>query len=427
MMKIMKAYRMTARMLGALLIAVGMTGCVVNEEPRPCPEPETHDMALRFRVETGKMLTRVDPDNHPEEEALLHEWTINWSDTRLLVFQGTVDKPAEAILRYDTQSGKAGEVFITGSADVGYTVLIEPITLKLQDADADVPLTLVVLANVNPGGSGHDEPVEFDMTYETLPAQMTVGASTLQTLLDSRPEFKTGTGWNPEDTRYARIPMFGMNSRVIPQAELSDPEQYPVVEGPTVNLLRAVAKIEIFDGLQAVDPGSGTAVTAVEPVANPNDSESGFDARGCLIPDGGAFASGKFTDGHQVKGISLPVSGGTTLGYKPFTKALTGGTMELNGKTYTGLNYWRIYCPEQKLEVGSPAVKVTVSSPYPDASVREFDFDFAAAAFPDYKSMFMRNHIYRILLTGVNHANMTLQYVVCPVVDWGVIEIPPFN
>lgn len=128
-----------------------------------------------------------------------------------------------------------------------------------------------------------------------------------------------------------------------------------------------------------------------------------------------AFAPWKHVPGEQVTDTTLPAESNGGCG-SVFT--------EIAGES----PLWRLYCPETKLSAAGPFLEITIANS-PDAGSpweEKVTYTVCLDKYADFEHEFLRNHIYRIDVTGAGSA-FSLNYTVCPWDERDPVDIPDFE
>ena len=321
---------------------------------------------------------------------------------------------------YGTEDGSAAENYL-GFDEFDYKVLIfdadgnllqefVPETMSTQDADNGILTTLVGPISTTDKDGNRLENIQImvlanwqhfdDGRYNGF----TPGETTLSGLSGNDTDFNftmpvmsNSTAWSPSITAPKRlIPMFGLSGKIELNYDNAEPVGngsviLPDVETPTIQMLRAVAKIEVVDKLP---DGAGT----IQSVTLDNSN-----AKGRYIPNFNANNNWN-VEGTQVTDVSLP--GGTiaTISHLKFFKE----TKNINNTEET---VWSAYIPEMTLQTGRPTFTVEYGDTKTNTGTFALDYLNEQSESTGKLTQILRNHIYRFTANGLKgvSVNATLE------------------
>lgn len=431
----------------AVALTLTLTGCV--NEDSPCDIPADNDgMAIKFTLVTrnglgGRMQaptsspSRADDDCNADSPGTAAENYIDMADCELILFDG--DK---RLLRriYPEKA--------TSAAD-SYTAQVEItdayFTDKVRNGE-DVSFYIMAVANSS-SLSGQQLALTPGQSITDLAAQQRT--------------FKQPTGiWTPGTDKY--IPMAGFRRFTVTAAALkassydvpvvisTEDAANGVIEGGSILMLRAMAKIEIVDKIDIID----------KYIDDEDDEDSnrpsitgatlqGFFEKGAILPIVGGNPSSSegeilWNQNHsgQVIAPTIPSSSGyskTGTNSSSITFQLDDDAKDNrsdNCRVYSG--YIVEYNAASRPTSGTggtpsgPTVTVTIKSPNAEASSpKPFAIKLGTynknGKFQEEIPFLLRNHIYRYEITGITQAaTLNINYTVCP---WSTydVDIPTFE
>lgn len=167
-----------------------------------------------------------------------------------------------------------------------------------------------------------------------------------------------------------------------------------------VALVRSLVKVEVSD---KIDGKGADGYPKVVSVAM-KDHEGNA-----------AFVPWKHVPGEQVTDVTIPAesNGGCGSVFK-----------EIAGES----PLWRLYCPETKLSAAGPFLEITIANS-PDAGSpweEKVTYTVNLDKYEDFEHELLRNHIYRIDVTGAGSV-FSLNYTVCPWDERDPVDIPDFE
>lgn len=356
-------------------LALAPAGCSKSDAPAP---DEGREVTLSFRIATQLPPTRA--EIVATEEGLAAENWVDVDGARFLLFtQGgallqelrpTLDQQAADYATY-TVKATIREPYFDYAAENG-SVRFRIMVLANWPAEA--------LAAV--AGCGSVGQIEAAAAAWTMPS----------------------AEWMPEaGTR--GIPMYGLKEfAVTTDALRRSDENSPAGLTGEINLLRALAKLEVIDAIIDRGTDNNTKLLSVEMMAQ------SYGDKAMLIPNG-------FRDSEQVTAPTLPApfawstTDRTFSGEQTYTtqQEPTGGTA--GDYTFKG---WTTYLPEMRFPATNALrIKVQVSADY-GGGEKTYEIPVPNAN-NIWEGQFLRNHIYRLEVHSVSSdAELTFAYTVCP-------------
>lgn len=378
--------------LFALLAAFVAASCVNDNEPDCPPIGQARQYVLNLRVVTSKAATRMTrAAGHGTEEATQAEdyIDIDGGDFLVLVFDGY----GRLIQRFEPSSTviKQGQ---------GATYELSGV---LGETSAD-KIQVAVIANCN--SMGANGTYDRFVLGNTFLSEM-YGDGTKWNFTLPNPE----GGWQPSIEAKRTIPMYGCSdAKPLHAATQSadDENRYDLNLGE-INMLRAVAKIEIVDCLP-----EGVEIA-------PNVTLSAYNTIGRLIPDATNNPDWN-VEGTQVTSPTLPDNVQTAADLKFFTESKTIGGKEC--KVYSA------YVTEAVLTTNRPHINLTVKDSEGQGTSSK-DYEMAVDSYTDGKATnglaaLLRNHIYRYEIKSASSNSLTVNYTICPMGS-GIADIPAFE
>jgi len=346
-------------------MAVTFSSCVYDNPINVQDEPSTEacDVSFKFNINTGESSGSRALGVWEEDATNVSERILSASDLRVLVFDGS------------------GALLTSVSPDIDY--LVDPLTndgyysLSVfftspyfgQYGDTDnVKFFVVILANLQSIGG----------TYSPFPSGSTLWPAVQES-------FTMSPDWYPAPDQ--GIPMYGFKSFNIRKSQLTQNDFASPVG--TINLLRALSKVEVSDKIVNATVGSDgkkyPQVTGVEMISWIDD--------GYLAPSSYDYPYGL---------TSAKIPEWAT----PADRHVSGTPIDgPEGRMY------RFYCPEAKLSDMSFRVSAVLE---PDGKTHYYDVSLG-----QYEGVFgtadmVRNHIYRFEVRALS----TIAELSVTVADW---------
>lgn len=415
---------LSAATLTALLCV--MSGCsLVNDTPEPSPTPgvpEGRSLEMRMEIHPGQGLkhstqkrktTRVDDEGHPQEEAAdIIEDAINISqkDFALYMFD-------ENDICCFASNAEGAEYQAFGAPGSGYLISTRLTNYVIpENENPNTSFTVIVIANMLGAGGSYPKVTVSgsDGTSGTKLDDFRTSVNNLSFSLGYDNTINWYPGLKISGDVEAYIPMYGENVYTVKKSALEEALINGYLELDAVNMLRALAKIEIIDGIEKGADGF------------PKISKVTLGGN-TFITNGLVFPNERGADG-QVSEYRLPEGQSKS--------TLSWSLTQLSGNKIVGTDangndikkdtdYWRIYLPEQLISAGNP-LTYTIDIDNSTAGNNQYTVNMNDQSFQEaYKNKILRNHIYRIVITSVS-AEGGLNYTVCPREKFEV-TIPTFN
>lgn len=415
MKSLLKATRSVLCFVSAALACILFASC--SDEPGLNPDLGTlsdRDVWLSVDIRNhnagGKMPSRasvpVDPDNHPDEAAEAAENYINLDDLSILLFDAD-----NRLVRIFTPNEY--NVTPTNAPDGDYRLLINTSAERLgigSQTSGSLSFTMLMMANLNGTGDG-----DGAFQYTSL-------LNTVKDLSETRRGFGytgfAGSGpWTPSIDGGRLIPMSGTVTATVDVATLKagNTSTNPV-ELPTIYLQRAMAQVRLIDAI---------ADESYEIIAV---SMRGSTTRGAYLPLIGSGTDWAYNTEVVEYATSLDGWYNADL-VLPSQKFKYNYTRNDVGSMKPGVDYdcYRLYIPEIECSAigdsNGPALRITVHDNVADKDLN-FTYRFPRTA------DFVRNHIYEVVVTGVNttpiETELKITYGICP---WEepMVDIPEFS
>lgn len=403
-----------------------LAACSVFEELPECPEEDTEDLLLSFKMVTSAHLTetRTDDKGYEEEESEYREFEdgLNISDLGIFVF---VEKPSaagdntftEELLLKSTDLSSNQQMDLIGSPG-SYTVNMTIRKSQLRDllgweinpdGAEKIKFRILILANCSsPGTNAQAKWKEITGTnYKKV----------IEQLDDWR--FAMSYIYNPDGGDEAvklykkgkkNIPMFGTNRFTeVTQESLYYSRYESRVHLGEIDMLRALAKVRVVDNIQNKDSDGYPKIVGA--------SFIGSQDRVCQLP----YHATNYTNGTQVHSPNIADPGNTErreflMGVIPVEWTNITAD-ERKGDVRIG------YVPEQKIgpvndnasEV-MPIFRITVE--FYDHTTKDYDVDmksFNGQTF-EFGESILRNHIYTLSVNEVKEigAELDLDFKIVP-------------
>lgn len=383
-------------------LSLMLPGCI-NDSYDGCPTADGNgrNLMLSLRIVSQKPQTRA--TGHETEIGTDAERFINIDerDFMVLVFDGNgrlvqffepTDGRLETTTDNNTSIYKFSGPYSALSPEIQVAVLANWKSFNPDDPYTGFALDRTLLTNLYADNTDHN------FTMPTVP--VTTGSESWQ------PEYVAGSNDNHG------IPMYGISEiKSVSSAADGIAEggiMKRVLDMGTINMLRAVAKIEVIDNIKHYTQGATTEITGV--------SISHSSENGRYIPD--ATANPSWNDATtQVTNPSLPADMTLRDGLLFFSETRYMEINDNNGTLVPGeRKVYAAYVPEMSLNgsTGStdrPHLDVTLD--WSTKAVIEFaDYQGAQTSNP-WQSL-LRNHIYRYT---VNNAGMGIELEL-EVLEW---------
>lgn len=439
-----KHIRTLLRLLVALPAMLTLTGCVNDYGNCVDPGSDPDPVKLRFTIVTralpgsGTGQTRA-TDAYEEQAGTASENYLNIAgrDIRFLLFDDE-----KKLLRDFTP-----DVDITpsdASNYVTYTVratIAEPYFARVAEQET-TGFYIMVIANGRP--------------YRLGAFGLATGATTINDVADQLAYFTmptltewpdgSRTGWRPSAPGNASgeyIPMSGLQYFSLPKGafDTNGPESFVDLSsenvGKDINMLRAIAKIEVVDKIDILDKFPGDRNIELEKA-----ELFGYCATGTILPSYGEWnrdvvhpetqqvrrpTMAKQLDYHAPNGnIEEPVTWAAEIDF--FKDEVAQQARE------DGCPVFSVYVPEYSREdIGTsvrPYIRVTVQDPdNPNQYSKLYKLQLASytdgVAGEDIEAL-LRNHIYRYEITAVGSI-VNIGYTLCPWDTGKSLDVPGFN
>ncbi|WP_295991369.1 hypothetical protein [uncultured Alistipes sp.] len=204
------------------------------------------------------------------------------------------------------------------------------------------------------------------------------------------------------------IPMYGLKEFEVSTDELrrSDPSAPLQLGGADggIHLLRALARLEVIDKISSKNEAGYPRVSAVRLLAG------SYNRNALLVP-------AAFSDGEQVTAPTLQTPADASGADRAFIKTTYTADQTLNPSgtpNAFAFDGWTTYLPEMRF-TAVPALQFTVENA-PGIEPATVTYSIAMPnADGVWDGQFLRNHIYRLEVTGAGtDPNMRYTYTICP-------------
>lgn len=366
---------MVARLVCSLVTILPLAGCY-KTNCVPVPEGESGpELTMRFVINTGGRLPDAPAVRSVvtgEEEALLDENFIISDDMRfLLCTDGGV------FLQELKPSVSSSEGYAVYTAE---TTFREPYFDVSGSGGGKVGFGLLVAANWTSVGTGYDALYGFGSRHGVQESGMAYSIPSVSPY--------------PSAAERRGIPMYGYAHFSETVADLRSGNFTGEVP-----LLRSLAKIEVSDKIANREADGYPKVVSVTLRA--------YEGKA-------AFAPLSFVSGKQVTDPTAP-SVHEEGGVRPFARV--DGDVPM----------WRTYCPEMTLsDKGAFMDVVVANSPGTSLWKDEVTYSVCLDKYADFEHELLRNHVYRVDITGVGGA-FSIDCTVCPWEGMYSVDIPDFE
>ncbi len=379
--------------LSALLCALIAVACVNDNESCP-PIGQTEQYVINLRIVTRKAQTRTTrTGDHEKESATAAEDHIDIAggDFLVLVFDGY----GRLIQRFEPSSTVVRNTFAN----------VYELSGVLGDTSAE-RIQVAVAANWR-SMDAYDAYGSFVLGH-TFMSDMYGDGDTRNFTLPN-----PDGGWQPNIEAERTVPMYGC-SDVKPLGDAKpgadDKNRYELDLGE-INMLRAVAKIEIADCLP-----EGLEI-------DPDVTLSSYNTQGRLIPDATANPDWNKAD-KQVAKPTLPTAPKAADKLRFFAERKKIGDTERT--------VYSAYVTETDLTANRPHVNLTVKdsdiqySSSKDYQMAVDNYTDGTQSSTDRLEALLRNHIYRYEIKSASNKDLKINCTICPMGS-GIAEIPDFE
>lgn len=446
-----------------------LTGCVNEDSPCPGDGDEATKVTLQFTVmtynpassreaqqsraggdpEQGSLLSRAGDDCYDDLQGSPAENYINTADCQFLLF-GADRKLLRPIFPEITGQDKVDYTWYTIKASI-----TEPYFDEAVKADLDqIDFYIMVIANSHSTG--------LDGQYPGFtPGVTTIDDIAKQLLTFNLPERRAQdnqiTEWQPDIDQNKLIPMVGLQTFTVSADQLKGSTYDTPVDlstgtsGKTIDMLRAMAKIEVVDKIDlpdGYDPNiKRMRVEKVELV--------GMYRKGTLMPSIGPDGQWPNYISTQVTNTTLPPNSEYTnpVAYKESYASdnnskdimfFNKGTIDSEKAEEKYPIFFGYVTEYSKAAIGNmvkPYLVITLvdeTSPdnEPDGKETSFYKELKLTNYNDYGApqgdginFLLRNHIYRYEINSVSSSEANIIDVGYTVCDWDnyEVKIPTFN
>ncbi len=438
------------RLLAALpVLLLLVASCVNDYDNCPAPQRDADPVKLSFTIvtrtsmETTRQTRAADTNADGDIPGTAPENYLNLAggDIRFLLFD-----EEQKLLREFTPD--ADITVVEGNTNyVSYTVratIAEP--YFAQVAERVLSFYIMVIANGNSHKLNAFALAPNVTTIKDIADQCT--AFTLPVGTPSAGPSTANTGWTPSQPGQADgeyIPMAGLQQFTLPKGAFDGNgaegfvELSPEGSGKDINMLRALAKIEVIDRIDI------TGNVADAPEGRPSVQKVellGYCATGTILP---AYVQWNRNDVLETQQVVAPTMA-ASLAYRApaddYTATVANSQIDFHSDAAAtdgradGCQVFSVYTTEysQAAIPGTavrPYVRITLSLPNEDGTatttklyqlkLAEYNGGTAGANI----AALLRNHIYRYEITAVRN-ELEIKYTLCPMGEEEV-DIPPFN
>lgn len=386
-----------------------LTGCVNDDSDCPSGGSDAKALGLHFVVVTrnSDALSRADEDCEEGPQGSAAENFINTSDCQFLLFDadGKLLRPLFPEISVEDN---------TTYTSYSITTLInEPyFDNAVKNGDADVTFYIMVIANAHSQG--------ITSQYLTYNPGTTTADNIFAQLATFTQPMLPDAAWSPVIASKQFMPMAGMQKFTVTTAALKkstyeDPvDLSPEGGNSDINMLRAVAKIEVIDKINAARDTriSGAAL-------------NGFFTTGTVLPSADQWP------GYVTADVTLPTLPADAV-YDTDTPLLfVKDDYALSLRTDGAHSVYSAYITEYSYETANqqePMVTVSLQPDDKDKMPYKRPFYLAkynqGSQYADPVTELLRNHIYRYEVTDLSVDNtLELLYTVCPMSNVSSDEI----
>lgn len=436
-----------------LLLIIGgiTTSCIQDDDPCSIPESDTAGFHVRFNILTSggfraqKSNSRVLNDVSPTQVGTNAENYLDIPNLKFIVFDG--NRRFLTVL-YPTTTPEMDSKYSIYQVDA---LIKDPYFTSAPD-NISLDFYILVLANYT--------------NYDIANLNYSPGVKLEEMFGVNSPTFSIptqGGWWYPHpsvddlNNKPQFIPMSGLqnftvNTSDLKKSDASSPYELTPTEDKYINMLRAMAKIEVVDRINAV----GTGAATVQPDENSRAfiekvELEGFYSRGTLLPALAQWSIGGGIETQYVTSANVPASA-TYRNPKAFmgdgwqysnSVIDFGEDADATAMRTDGCKVFSCYVPEYvvpvagtntstpTLSTNNAWIQVTVDDPN-NASATEGSilYELRLTQYVDSKPgdliPLLRNNIYRYEIKSVSSSIINLEWTVCPM-DEAAVIIPPFN
>lgn len=403
----------------AAMLAAAVSSCdsVIYDNPdEPSPvEPQEVTATLQFQIAT--QATRNSRALNEDENDVNHQLGTadeNYVDLQTLSFI-LADGDGKAIMPFYPT--------VTPEPDTDFKLY--DVTAELPQAalnktfsdDGDAIFQILVIANARTNGVER-MPYGFSLeSYETNPVMLSScfgsdGSPTFQFPLSGN----TANGWDPSITGARYIPMAGVQHFSVSKAALDkstqeEPVKLSETQEKYINLLRAVARIDVKLSA-ASSPGISIASVSL----------TGYNTRGALLPEATYWQTDNLFETRYILNSETPTipSNNTYSGASTLPLVSTGDT-------------WSIYLPEYLARTESAPKFTVIFNNATGTGEPQIEDSFTLSQYVDGQAggniSLIRNNLYTYELTKSVEVEVPLNinWTVCELDKMPTVTVPDFD
>ena len=443
--------RGTASAAALLALAIMAQGCVAdNDDDCPAPPAPENNITLQFTVVTRNIQGRSKSGSEsraliiPTDPTQLGTADENYLDLQHLTFV-LLDGSGKALTSFAPEvkpENPATDYYsrytVTASIDHPY----------FRDATTEnINFYIMVLANYQ-NHTPMNIAVSPGMDFAHLFDPKTVG--TFAFPLTKKADNYEQYWWEPSIANAQYIPMSGLQNFTVAKTDLDKSSEEeplnlsPASGGKDINMLRAIAKIEVIDHIEFDKDATPHQKPIKDRVAIEKVELLGFFSRGSILPTLANWQQDPTsTETQYVTSPSVPDAGSYNIP-SPFNTGDQNGAAILDfyyDQTATdmredGCRVFSAYVPEYSLaKIGTSTqawMQVTIqnlNATNAEEVSRLYELKLASYTdgLPWQEIDLLRNTIYRYQINSVSSTLLNTQWTVCPWDSSGEINIPDYE
>ncbi len=424
---------------------VALAGCVEDESMCPSQPEDKPGVHLRFDI-----VTRATGTGYRGQS---RELVVPPNTQKGSIDENFLDIPNLAFVLFDADQRLLMPFFPAVSPEEGSDYVKYSVNAFITDPyfteaapDSELTFYIMVLANY----SGHNtDRVNFTRGIKLSEMFGPDGSPSFATPKGSpwwhpHRDDLTQAGYWPGTPQY--MPMAGLQRFKVSVAALNATTEESRLQLPDdINMLRAMAKIEVVDRINAVGTGTNTVIPPKAERAYIEKVEmEGYNSRGALLPTFAQWSINGSIETQYVKSPTIPTSaeyrpsfefGNQVDGYQDAILYF-GEDEDATAAREDKCQVFSVYIPEYAVPTDGSTkawMQVTITDPN---NVDQFGavfsvlYELRLASFENGKPVaeipVLRNTIYRYEIESISSNLIKVNWTVCPM-DEATVNIPSFN